>query len=156
MGVAIIPPEDQDFVVRRRSRPKLSNCGPPAQTKRSSDSGRRHPGQGGVEGGQRLLGHSVVMTPGAWQRPRWCVSSWGVATPGSPGKVQRLAMGTGASGWMRCSAGAAALPVAPVLPDPGGRQNDCKHEEDAGGGAMVSGGAWGSAQVEQGQRRGGQ
>lgn len=94
----------------------------PFQTKRSSDSGEETlsaPGEWRF--GTMAPGARCVTTPGAWQRPRWCVSSWAVALLWKPCRRQRLAQEMGTSGWTRCSAAARSPPCGPVLRSPGDR-----------------------------------
>ena len=94
----------------------------PFQTERSSDSGEETVrAQGGWRSGTAAPGAPCAMTPGAWQRPRWCVSSWAVARPWKPCGLQGLVLEMGASGWMRCSVGAGSPPCGTVLRSPGGR-----------------------------------
>ena len=94
----------------------------PFQTERSSDSGEETASaQGGWRSGTAAPGAPCAMTPGAWQRPRWCVSSWAVARPWKPCGPRHLALEMGASGWMGCSAGAGNPPCGTVLQSPGGR-----------------------------------
>ena len=97
----------------------------PFQTKRSCDSGEETPQRTTAQGewrcGTAAPGAQCVMTPGAWQRPRWCVSSWAVAMPWKPCGMRHLALEVGASGWTRCSAGAGSPPCGTVLRGPGGR-----------------------------------
>ena len=76
---------------------------------------------GRVEAGTAAPGAPCAMTPGAWQRPRWCVSSLAVARPWKPCRLRHSALEMGASGWMRCSAGAGSPPCGTVLRSPGGR-----------------------------------
>ena len=84
----------------------------PFQTERSSGSGEETPSaQGRGRSGTAAPGAPCAMTPGAWQRPRWCVSSWAVAQPWKPRRLQGLALEMGASGRSRCSAGAGSPPV---------------------------------------------
>ena len=93
----------------------------PFQTERSSGSGEETASaQGGWRSGTAAPGAPCVMTPGAWQRPRWCVSSWAVARPWKPCRLQGLALEMEASSWTRCSAGAGS-PCETVLRSPGGR-----------------------------------
>ena len=104
----------------------------PFQTERSSGSGEETPSAlGGWRSGTAAPGALCAMTPGAWQRLRWCVSSWAVARPWKPCRPRHSALEMGASGWTRCGAGARSPPCGTVLGSPGGRA-DCKHEEDAG------------------------
>ena len=94
----------------------------PFQTERSSASGEETASaQGGWRCGTTAPGAPCAMTPGAWQRLRWCVSSWAVARPWKPCGLQHLALEMGASGWMRCGVGAGSPPCGTVLRSPGGR-----------------------------------
>ena len=94
----------------------------PFQTERSSGSGEETASaQGGWRSGTAAPGALCAMTPGAWQRPRWCVSSWAVARPWKPCGPQGLALEMGTSGWTRCGAGARSPPCGTVLRSPGGR-----------------------------------
>ena len=94
----------------------------PFQTERSSDSGEETASaQGGWRSGTAAPGAPCAMTPGAWQRPRWCVSSWAVARPWKPCGPRHSALEMGASGWTRCGAGAGSPPCGTVLRSPGGR-----------------------------------
>ena len=94
----------------------------PFQTERSSGSGEETASaQDGWRSGIVAPGALCAMTPGAWQRPRWCVSSWAVARPWKLCRLWRLALEMGASGWTRCGAGAGSPPCGTVLRTPGGR-----------------------------------
>ena len=94
----------------------------PFQTERSSGSGEETASaQGGWRFGTAAPGAPCAMTPGAWQRPRWCVSSWAVARPWKLCQLRHLALETGASGWMRCGVGAGSPPCGTVLRSPGSR-----------------------------------
>ena len=94
----------------------------PFQTERSSGSGEETASaQGGWRSGTAAPGAPCAMTPGAWQRPRWCVSSWAVARPWKPCGPRHSALEMGASGWTRCGAGAGSPPCGTVLRSPGGR-----------------------------------
>ena len=94
----------------------------PFQTERSSGPGEETASaQGGWRSGTAAPGALCAMTPGAWHRPRWCVSSWAEARPWKPCGLQHLALEMGASGWTRCGAGAGTLPYGTVLRSPGGR-----------------------------------
>jgi hypothetical protein len=66
-------------------------------------------------------GAQCVMTPGAWQRQRWCVGSWAVDLPWRPSGRQRLALEMEASGWMRCGAEEVNHPYGTVQQHPGDR-----------------------------------
>ena len=94
----------------------------PFQTERSSGSGEETASaQGGWRSGTAAPGAPCAMTRGAWQRPRWCVSSWAVARPWKQCGLGHSALEMGASGWMRCGAGAGSPPCGTVLRSPGGR-----------------------------------
>ena len=94
----------------------------PFQTERSSGSEEETASaQGGWRSGTVASGAPCVMTPGAWQRPRWCVSSWAVARPWKLCRPRHLALEMRASGWMRCGAGAGSPPCGTVLRSPGVR-----------------------------------
>ena len=94
----------------------------PLQTERSSGSGEETASaQGGWRSGTAAPGAPCAMTPGAWQRPRWCVSSWAVARPWKLCGLGHSALEMGASGWTRCGAGAGSPPCGTVLWSPGGR-----------------------------------
>ena len=94
----------------------------PFQTERSSGSGEETASaQGGWRSGTAAPGALCAMTPGAWQRLRWCVSSWAVARPWKPCRLRHSALEMGASGWTRCGVGAGSLPCGTVLRSPGGR-----------------------------------
>ena len=94
----------------------------PFQTERSSGSGKETASaQGGWRCGTAAPGAPCAMTPGAWQRPRWCVSSWAVARPWKPCGPRHSALEMGAFGWTMCSVGAGSPPCGTVLRSPGGR-----------------------------------
>ena len=94
----------------------------PFQTERSSDSGEETASaQGGWRSGTAAPGAPCAMTPGAWQRPRWCVSSWAVARPWKLCRPWHLALEAGASDWTRHSVGAGSPPCGTVLQSPRGR-----------------------------------
>ena len=94
----------------------------PFQTERSSGSGEETASaQGGWRSGTAAPGAPCAMTPGAWQRPRWCVSSWAVARPWKLCRPRHLVLEMRASGWMRCGAGAGSPPCGTVLRSPGVR-----------------------------------
>ena len=94
----------------------------PFQTERSSGlEEERASAQGGWRSGTAAPGALCVMTPGAWQRPRWCVSSWAVARPWKPRGPRHSALEMGAFGWTMCSVGAGSPPCGTVLRSPGGR-----------------------------------
>ena len=94
----------------------------PFQTERSSSSGEETAtAQGGWRSGTTAPGAPWVMTPGAWQRLRWCVSSWAVARPWKLCRPWHLALEAGASDWTRHSVGAGSPPCGTVLQSPRGR-----------------------------------
>ena len=94
----------------------------PFQTERSSGSEEETASaQGGWRSGIVAPGALRAMTPGAWQRLRWCVSSWAVARPWKLCRLRRLALEMGASGWTRCGVGAGSPPCGIVLRSPVGR-----------------------------------
>ena len=102
------------------------------QTERSSGSGEETvSAQGGWRSGTAAPGAPCAMTPGAWQRLRWCVSSW---ADGQALEVMRSAafgLGNG-SIWLdevQCRGQESSLWDCAV--EPWG-QSGCKHEEDAG------------------------
>ena len=87
----------------------------PFQTERSSSSGEETPSAQGGWSGTVAPGALWAMTPGAWQRLRWCVHSWAVARPWKACGPRRLALEMGASGWTRCGEGVGSPPCATVL-----------------------------------------
>ena len=94
----------------------------PFQTGRSSGSREETvSAQGGWRSGTAAPGAPCAMTRGAWQRPRWCVSSWAVARPWKLCGLGHSALEMGASGWTRCGAGAGSPPCGTVLRSPWGR-----------------------------------
>ena len=129
-AVQLLPPAQVHQPCPSSVAPRVSFLSPresqegllPFQTERSSGSGEETASaQGGWRSGTAAPGVPCAMTPGAWQRPRWCVSSLAVARPWKPCRLRHSALEMGASGWTRCGAGAGSPPCGTVLRSPGGR-----------------------------------